>query len=88
MAPPGTLPQLVPEESDPGARPLVDDPKLGWSTNVGNRLHRPTGSGGATRLSSDISPANIRIKSNGGWILLLVFVVLGVGAAVAAYFLY
>ncbi|MGE3764792.1 MAG: serine/threonine-protein kinase [Kofleriaceae bacterium] len=85
--PPSNEPHIPTQEiSDVGARPLVDDPKLGWSTNVGNRLHQQ--SGGATRLSSDIPNDNYRIKSNTGWILLAVFLLLGTAGAIAAILLY
>ena len=85
---PADNPPLIPNQeiSDVGARPLVDDPRLGWSTNVGNQLHNP--SGGSTRLSSDVSQDNYRIKSNTGWILLAVFLLLGTAGAIAAIILY
>ncbi|MFN0251013.1 MAG: serine/threonine-protein kinase [Kofleriaceae bacterium] len=85
---PANNPPLIPQQeiSDVGARPLVDDPKLGWSTNVGNMLQNPDGS--STRLSSDVSQDNFRIKSNTGWILLAVFLVLGTAGAIAAIVLY
>jgi serine/threonine protein kinase len=81
-------PPIVPNQeiSDVGAHPLVDDPRLGWSTNVANKLHNPTG--GSTRLSSDVSQDNYRIKSNTGWILLAVFLLLGTAGAIAAIVLY
>jgi serine/threonine protein kinase len=73
------------EVSNIGARPLVDDPKLGWQTNVGNQLQNQP-RGGATRLGSEV--ADYRIKSNTGWILLAVFLILGTAGAVAAIMLY
>jgi len=86
---PPSNPPLIPNQeiSDVGARPLVDDPKLGWSTNVSNRL-QGNSSGGATRLSSDLGEGNYRIKSNTGWILLAIFLVLGTAGAIAAIVLY
>ena len=80
-------PPLIPNQeiSDVGAQPLVDDPKLGWQTNVGNKLQN---TGGSTRLESDVSPDNYRIKSNTGWILLAVFLLLGTAGAIAAIVLY
>ncbi len=85
---PADNPPLIPnqEVSDVGARPLVDDPRLGWSTNVGNKLQSPTG--GATRLSSDVSQDHVNIKSNAGWILLAVLLLLGTAGAIAAIVLY
>jgi serine/threonine protein kinase len=81
---PANNPPLIPSQeiSEVGARPLVDDPKLGWSTNPANQLQNP--SGGSTRLSSDVSQDNVRIKSNTGWILLAVFLLLGTAGAIAA----
>jgi serine/threonine protein kinase len=70
--------------SEVGARPLVEDPKLGWSTRVD--VQSPAQGGGATRLASDIVDYDLR--SNRGWILLIVFVLLGIAGAVAAVLLY
>jgi serine/threonine-protein kinase len=86
MALPGMLPQvqpLVPEESNPGARPLVDDPKLGWETSPSNRLmsHGAPPAAG-TRLPSE--PRDYRIGSSQRWLLIAVLLVLGVAGAVAA----
>jgi serine/threonine protein kinase len=73
------------EISDVGAQPLVDDPKLGWSTNpVNQQQHQPAG--GATRLASEV--ADYKIKSNTGWLLLAIFLVLGAAGAIAAIMLY
>jgi hypothetical protein len=81
-------PPLIPSQeiSDVGARPLVDDPKLGWQTDVANQLQNPGGS--STRLQSDPAADNFRIKSNTGWILLAVFLLLGTAGAIAAIVLY
>ncbi|MDB4961328.1 MAG: serine/threonine protein kinase [Myxococcales bacterium] len=86
---PSPHPQFAPSSQDEisnvGSQPLVDDPKLGWSTNVGNRLMNQ-GQGGSTRLASEI--ADYRIRSNKGWILIAIFLVLGTMGAVAAVILY
>jgi len=73
--------------SNVGAKPLVDDPKLGWSPSVGNRLQdRPRGDVSSTRMPSEI--ADYRIRSNTGWILIAIFLVVGIGGAIAAIMLY
>jgi serine/threonine protein kinase len=84
-AQPGPLIGPQDEVSNVGATPLVDDPKLGWQTNVGNQLQNQP-RGGATRVGSEV--ADYRIKSNTGWILLAVFLVLGTAGAIAAIMLY
>jgi hypothetical protein len=63
----------------------MDDPKLGWSTDVGNQLQAQP-RGGATRLASEV--ADYRIKSNTGWILIAIFLLLGAAGAIAAILLY
>ncbi len=84
-AQPGQLIGPQDEVSNVGATPLVDDPKLGWQTNVGNQLQNQP-RGGATRVGSEV--ADYRIKSNTGWILLALFLVLGTAGAIAAIMLY
>jgi serine/threonine protein kinase len=74
------LPNMIQQSdeiSEVGAEPLVNDPKLGWDTSVGNRLMGP---GAGTRLSSEL--ADYKIKSNKGWLLLAILLVLGAGAAI------
>jgi len=83
---PGRLITQLDEVSNAGATPLVDDPKLGWQTNVGNQLQNQPRGGGATRLKSEV--ADYRIKSNTGWILLALLLLLGTAGAVAAIMLY
>ena len=83
--PPGYVMQQGEEVSNVGATPLVDDPRLGWSTNVGNQLQNQP-RGGATRLGSEV--ADYRIKSNTGWILIAIFLLLGTAGAIAAIILY
>ncbi|HEY4182232.1 MAG TPA: protein kinase [Kofleriaceae bacterium] len=65
--------------SEVGAQPLVDE-KLGWSTNVANRLQPGQGSG--ARLDSEM--ADYKIRSNKGWIWLAIFLLLGTAGAIAA----
>ena len=61
--------------SEVGARPLIDD-RLGWSTNVNQRM--PMQQGGSTRLATTpgMGP-NFKIRSNRGWIVLAVLVLAG-----------
>jgi serine/threonine protein kinase len=82
MPSPGTLPasQILGEEiSEVGATPLVDDPKLGWDTSVGQK--RPDA--GGTRLSSDL-PTRARGEPGKGWLILAVVLLVSVAGAVAA----
>jgi hypothetical protein len=77
LAPSG-LPALVADEfSQVGARPLVTDPKLGWSTSV--KLP-PANDGSSTRLQSD--QVNIRLQSSTRWVILSIALVLVVAALV------
>jgi hypothetical protein len=72
------LPALVSDEvSQVGSRPLVTDPKLGWSTSV--KLSPPN-DGSHTRLQSD--QVNVRLQSNTRWVVLSVVLVLVVAALV------
>jgi serine/threonine-protein kinase len=64
--------------SEPGAKPLIDD-KLGWSTGIQPLQQYHNGSG--ARLESNV-PADYRIKSNRGWIILVVLMILGLAAGV------
>jgi hypothetical protein len=64
--------------SEPGARPLIDD-KLGWSTGIKPILQHD---GSATRLETNV-PADYRIRSRRGWIILVVLMLIGLGAGVA-----
>jgi len=64
--------------SEPGAQPLVDDAKLGWQTGV-KQIYRPDGQG--TRLGTQ-APEDYRIKSNRGWVILVVLMALGLAAGV------
>ena len=75
------MPELAaPDEvSDLGARPLVDDPKLGWETSLQDRSRLPDQPAG-TRLPSEGDV--IRLGSNVWWLVLALVIVLGVAAAV------
>ena len=64
--------------SEPGARPLVSDEKLGWSTGI-KPVMRPDGS--ATRVPTTI-PSDYKIRSNRGWIILVVCMALGLAVGV------
>ena len=81
LAPSG-LPALVGDDiSQVGARPLVSDPKLGWSTSV--QLSAPTG-GSATRLAS--AQVDVRIRSNTRWVILTILLALVVAAVLIFVF--
>jgi eukaryotic-like serine/threonine-protein kinase len=64
--------------SEPGAKPLIDD-KLGWSTGILPIQQYHNGSG--ARLETNV-PGDYRIKSNHGWIILVVLMILGLAAGV------
>ena len=74
---------LIPDSdiSQVGAHPLIEDPRLGWSTGVNQKITGPMAEAGATRLGSE--PAAMGLRSNKGWILLAIFLVLAAGATVA-----
>jgi hypothetical protein len=79
LAPSG-LPKLTASSDDisqVGSRPLVTDPKLGWSTSV--KLMAPN-DGSSTRLLSE--QVDIRIRSNTGWVIVAILLVLLVAAMV------
>ena len=63
--------------SEVGARPLIEDDKLGWSTGINALQHRP---GGSTRVGTNLG--DYKIKSNNGWIILLILMALAVAAGV------
>jgi serine/threonine-protein kinase len=78
----GVPPQLHPRMgseplSEPGARPLIDE-KLGWSTGIKPLMNH---SGSATRLETQM-PQDYRLRSNRGWILVVVLMLLGLAAGV------
>ncbi|MBA3453826.1 MAG: protein kinase, partial [Deltaproteobacteria bacterium] len=78
-----TLPGTGQHPQHPGLYDDVSDVGA-TQTNVGNRLQNQTG--GATRVASEV--ANPRIKSNTGWILLALFLLLGTAGAIAVIILY
>jgi serine/threonine protein kinase len=63
--------------SEPGARPLIDE-KLGWTTGVTPLQH----DGSATRLQTSAA-GDHRIRSQRGWIFLIVLMLAGLGAGIA-----
>jgi serine/threonine protein kinase len=86
--PPAPLPQtfLVPdsEVSEVGAKPLIDDAKLGWETSPSNKLIQPSSNpAGATRLSTHADP-EYKLRSNTRWLVFAILLVVLTGAAVAA----
>jgi eukaryotic-like serine/threonine-protein kinase len=68
--------------SEPGAKPLVDE-SLGWSTGIKPLMQADASH---TRLGTQV-PADLRIRSNRGWIILIVLmaVAVGAGASIAMY---
>jgi hypothetical protein len=64
-------------QSQPGATPLIDD-KLGWTTGI-KPLVQPNAS--STRLGTPM-PLDMRIKSNRGWLILIVLMALGLAAGI------
>ncbi len=82
-----STPSLVGSEemSEAGAKPLVDDPRLGWSTNVNQQITPAPGAAGGTSMGGDAG--NYNVRSYRGWILLVVLLALAAGAiaAVALY---
>jgi hypothetical protein len=71
---PSGLPTLVTDDiSYVGAKPLVTDPKLGWSTSV----NLPSAiDGTSTRLASGQTPIDYRIQSNTRWVVLAILLLL------------
>ncbi|CAN5922179.1 hypothetical protein BH11MYX3_BH11MYX3_09790 [soil metagenome] len=80
----GSPPSLIGNEeiSEVGAHPLVDDPRLGWSTSVNHKITTPSGAAGGTSMGGDAG--NYNIRSNKGWILLAILLVLGAAGAIVA----
>ena len=65
--------------SEPGARPLIEDDKLGWTTGIKPLLQQREGAG--VRLGTQ-SPESFKIRSNRGWIVLIVLMLAGLAAGV------
>ena len=61
--------------SEPGAQPLIDE-KLGWSTGIKPLQH----DGSATRVPT--AAVDYRLRSNRGWLLLIVLMLAGLAAGV------
>jgi len=74
-------PDEASEASELGARPLVDDPKLGWETSLADRAKQPEQPPPAgTRLPSEND--GLRGGASSWWLVLALVLVLGVAAAV------
>jgi serine/threonine protein kinase len=88
LAGPGVPPPAAPPlrfgtepVSEVGAKPLVDA-NLGWRTGVNQPvMHVPAGSG--ARLDTNPAGVEYRIRSNRGWILLVVLALAGIATGVA-----
>ncbi len=75
--------RLGSEPSHPGARPLIDDPRLGYSTGPVAPMHMAPG--GATRVataSAQRHPDNLKVTTYRGWVVLLLLMAIGVGAGI------
>jgi hypothetical protein len=71
-------PPSLDDISEPGAKPLVDDMKLGWDTKVNRSM---AGDGAGTRLGTQ-AHEDYTIRSNRGWMILAAVVILAAAAAV------
>ncbi len=85
IGPPQTFLAQNDDISEVGAKPLIDDVKLGWETSPSNKLMAPPGAHhpGATRLSTNATE-DYKIRSNTRWLVFAIVLVLATGAAVAA----
>jgi hypothetical protein len=81
---------LIPNDeiSQVGAQPLIDDPRLGWSTSVNEKITVPVNAAGGTSTGISSELGDYKIRSNRGWILLALFLVLGAAGAVVAIMMY
>ncbi len=69
--------------SEVGSKPLVDDMKLGWDTNINPQgMIHPAG----TRLPSDV--ANYKIESGHSWLVVAIVILLAAGGGIAAILLW
>jgi hypothetical protein len=66
--------------SEPGSRPLVDDPRLGFQSGPMMAPRMPDG--GATRMPSPPVVTDLRVTSYRGWVMLLVLMAIGIAAGV------
>jgi hypothetical protein len=91
LAPPMMRQQMQPmpmdprrgsEPSHPGARPLIEDSGLGYSTGPNNVQPYFNPGGRGTRMPSVARPNEYKIRSNRGWIVLIVLMVAGLTAGV------
>jgi serine/threonine-protein kinase len=90
VRPQGVPRPLIQTPSEPisnvGAKPLVDDAKLGWDTNVHNQLQAPSVRAAGTRLPSEV--ADYKIESSRGWLIVAIVLLLAVGGSIAAIVLW
>jgi len=73
--------RIEPEpKSEPGARPLVDDPKLGWDTAVQRSIAPGTGA----RIETNPAADQYKVRGNRRWLWVAIVVVgLAAGAVIA-----
>jgi len=81
---------LIPNDelSQVGAQPLIDDPRLGWSTSVNPKITTPVAEAGGTSTRIGGDAGDYKIRSNRGWIILAVILVLGATGAIIGIMLY
>jgi serine/threonine-protein kinase len=87
-SPPQPMPVMAPmydrahsEPSHPGARPLIDEARMGYATGPVQPAYVPQ-PGAGTRMPSQVAAIDYKIRSSRGWIVLFVLMVLGLGAGV------
>ena len=71
------------EISEIGAKPLIEDPKLGWETSPEMKKLTPLAPSAGTRLSTQATE-DYKIRSGRRWLVVAILLVLLTGAAVAA----
>lgn len=72
------------EPSEVGAKPLVDDMKLGWDTGINPQQGLVQAAG--TRLPSEL--ADYRIDSGRSWLVVAIVILIAAGGGIAAIMLW
>jgi len=71
------------EISEIGAKPLIDDAKLGWETSPANKKIVPPGSSAAPPVTTRLTTKEVKIRSNRWLVVAILLVVLTAGAVAA-----